>query len=212
MTKLLLGTIAVSVLVASCNPAPDYRKQFATLKPNVVHIRSSYAGEKSSATGWLMADGMTIMTAKHVLYTSDGKLIPAQNFTLTFIDGRTVIPKSEKCGTEDIAVFSLSSKLKGGLQLGKKNGEVGTQVFALGWCEWDDDATFAVGHISSYTEHGHEWRMQLQSEALPGNSGSPVINERGEVIGLLVSVRWNTDSYVYCLPLDTLLKELPLLK
>ena len=60
------------------------------------------------------------------------------------------------------------------------------------------------GIISRYDEIGKLWQMDAQIN--PGNSGGPVINRKGELLGINVSGRRNAEGMNYFMPLDLIIK------
>lgn len=211
-------TIRAGASVFSLAPVQDYTKPYQALKPNVVHITimDDMGKEVVRATGWLKEDGATVVTAKHVIEMPAeylGRPLTVKDLQLSFLDGSKPAALSFAVGKDDVAAIKLKSKKSGGLKMATKNEPVGMGAYFLGWSGWDEDPTFAQGHVSgySYSEKGSWWRMFLQSTALPGNSGSPVVNKDCRVIGLVVQLRNDNFSYVYAVPWDTLNTELPTL-
>ena len=64
---------------------------------------------------------------------------------------------------------------------------MGDPVYSLGFTPFNESMTSTVGIISAILPHGPEGYTILQTDAFlyPGQSGGPLLNEYGEVIGIL---------------------------
>jgi len=66
----------------------------------------------------------------------------------------------------------------------KLNSEMGERVFTMGYPR--NDIVYGEGYLSSRSGYDHDsLSYQLQLPVNPGNSGGPVFNNNGEVIGVL---------------------------
>ena len=66
----------------------------------------------------------------------------------------------------------------------KTNSDMGEQIFTLGYPR--NDIVYGEGYLSARTGYNSDsLTYQVQISANPGNSGGPVFNNNGEVIGVL---------------------------
>ena len=69
-----------------------------------------------------------------------------------------------------------------------ENSEMGDTVYVLGNA-LGEGISFRAGQISSFTpeEKNNQWKfIRFSAPASPGNSGGPLLNDKGEVIGVVV--------------------------
>ncbi len=67
-----------------------------------------------------------------------------------------------------------------------------------------DEATFTSGEVSAKKQlKGNIPVIQVSAPAAPGNSGGPVLNEQGEVIGIVTFGPGNNNNYVFLFTSNT---------
>lgn len=183
-----------------------FQKVARTLSPSVVHINARKAaadqaqgGEVEESGSGVVIDtkyqGQYILTNNHVVQDAPPRWIRIQ-----LVDGRVISP--EKVWTDpkaDIAVLRLADNAPklAPARLGNSDDiEVGTWVLALG-SPFGLMHSVSQGIISARGRHeaelfqdGVENQDFLQTDAAinPGNSGGPLVNLRGEVIGINTAI------------------------
>ena len=203
MSTLVIAFVVGAVVVGMALPhrnddrLPDL---IDDVRSSVVHI--SKVGEHQGSGCLISRDGI-LFTAKHV---SDGK---PGDYEVTLDDGRTFMVKPgyvledrendvtfmllDLAGTEPnlpYATLATEDRLRVGQQVVIMGSPLGSDNFN----------SVSAGILSSlnrdlYNRRGWEseqrfsWHVMLQSTspAFPGNSGGPVFNMGGEVIGVLVA-------------------------
>ncbi|WP_246268206.1 S1C family serine protease [Acrocarpospora macrocephala] len=164
--------------------SPTVSEIFQRVGPSVVVIRT----DDAIGTGVIAADNGTIVTANHVI---DG----AKTINVTFSDGTKARARVASADPgQDIALLmpeSLPEILVPAVLGG--SGEVGAPVVAIGN---PLGLTFSVssGVVSglnraSKSDGGDlEGLIQFDASVNPGSSGGPLLDARGLVIGIVVSI------------------------
>jgi len=157
-----------------------------------------------AGTGWLYSDQMTIITAKHVTDGFDEtvtkpdksetiKHMPYAEIRITFNDGQqVVVAHIKESKTYDVAVLSLGSKnlktTRNPLTLANSREIIGDKLFGAGY-PLDYECLLFTGYVTGYhkvAEGQFKGEYMVTNATFnPGNSGGPIVNEKGEVIGMV---------------------------
>ena len=108
----------------------------------------------------------------------------------------------------DLIEFDLESpsKFKTFLKIGKVP-EIGAQVFTVGNAQ-GEGISVRGGQVASYTPENlnGEWDyLRFSAPASPGNSGGPLLNKQGQVVGI-VTMKNSEENLNYAMPVNELLK------
>jgi S1-C subfamily serine protease len=80
--------------------------------------------------------------------------------------------------------------------ISKSNGDLGEELFTLGYPR--PDIVYNKGYLSAESGfQGDTSTFQLTIAANPGNSGTPVLNTDGEVIGIVTSSQQHAEGMVF---------------
>ena len=186
----------VLLLMLSQNTiAQDYRALFKQVDSSVVTIHSVQlvAGKqglqtrKSVGTGVVINSDGSIMTAAHVVHTAD-------QIGVKFKDG-TLLPAKviSSVSGADVALIKID-KLPSSATVARlgdsENTEPGEPAFVIG-TPFGIEHALSIGHISGTQVRpvlaGGTALKVIQTDASvnPGNSGGPLFNENGEVVGIV---------------------------
>ncbi len=78
----------------------------------------------------------------------------------------------------------------------KSNSSLGEEIFTLGYPR--NEIVYGMGYLSAKTGfNGDSLSYQIQISANPGNSGGPVFNKNGEVIGVLSTKQAQADGVAF---------------
>lgn len=168
---------------------------------SVVHIRHSSGWQGSGVI--ISRDGL-VLTAQHVLSE-------AGTYTVTLNNGM-ILKSTEACVSKkyDIGFIKLSVSYK--LPISRigdfKNMRVGEQLFAVGSPFGDVNFnSVTLGILSAKFRSVNDerlsgWTVLFQSDvaANPGNSGCPIYNMQGEIVGILVG--GYTECVNYSVPIN----------
>ena len=136
----------------------------------------------SGGSGFLIDPKGYIITNAHVLKGSGAVVVNSKgqefNATIANID-------LEK----DLAILKINDQDYEPLKslpysIRRANTDLGEQIFTLGYPR--NDIVYGEGYLSARTGYNSDsLTYQVQISANPGNSGGPVFNNNGEVIGVL---------------------------
>jgi serine protease Do len=159
-----------------------------------------------------------------------GFLIDAKGYLITsahVVKGATQIDVQNSLGEykariiqmdplADIAVLKIddtSYHAFNGLPYGisKTGGELGEELFTLGYPR--PEIVYGKGYMSAETGYlGDTTAFQLTIAANPGNSGTPVLNNDGEVIGIVTSSQHNAQGMVFAVRSNNIFRAIDSMK
>lgn len=199
---------------------------FQYASPSVVYVtnqamvrdRYSYdvrAVPQGTGTGVIWSDDGTIITNYHVI---DG----ANQITITLQDQSSWPAKVVGIApSKDLAVLKIQAPAKAltALPLGDSNKlNVGHKVLAIG-NPFGLDTTLTVGVVSALereiqSSNQRTIRNVIQTDAAinPGNSGGPLINSKGELIGINTAIYSPSGASVgigFAIPINTVKHIVP---
>lgn len=189
---------AIAQAMASATPAPPYSAQvYQAIQPSLVLIQSKGKdanGEEEDGlgSGVVISDQGEILTALHVVED-------AAEIRITFADGtRSGAQVAAVQPENDIAVLQaeqLPARLVPAV-LGNPNARrVGDEAFAVGnpfGLYGSMSAGIISGFNRSFRAEGSgrkiEGLIQIDTAVNPGNSGGPLLNRDGQVIGIVIGI------------------------
>ena len=153
----------------------------AKVSPSVVYIVADYGRWHSSATGILIDAKGCVLTNNHVVEEGYYAMIRLS-------DNRQI--KAEivyRDPSRDLAILECPGSNYSAIALGStKHPSLGEDVIAIGFpsAVLGDSVSISKGIISAFRTIGGVRYIQTDASIGPGSSGGPLINTRGEVIGI----------------------------
>ncbi len=164
---------------------------FDRISPSVVRVSVITEGGGGSGSGFVIQEGGLILTNNHVIQN-------AVSVSVTLKDG-TELP-AEVLGRDpstDVALLRVASRPLPPVGLGDSDRvRIGEQAIVIG-SPFGFDQSLTAGYISalgrklrSGDDYGTEIDNVIQTDAAvnPGNSGGPLLNTDGEVIGITTAI------------------------
>lgn len=193
------------------NCAPDERPSLVQViqrvNPSVVYIeRQDSEGNKiGSASGAIIEPGGLVLTAAHVIKNAD-------QFKIVLPDGREFWSDEAWHKIEDVDIGFIQLCIAEDLPfsyLGNSSDlKVGQDIFVIG-CPYGFDLRFTVtkGIISALVRSvnslpGWDVLFQIDAQAWFGNSGGPVYDMQGKIIGIYVGGYYPACGLSVCVPVN----------
>jgi S1-C subfamily serine protease len=198
-TATASSTTAGSSTTTAAASASSVKSVIAKVEPSVVDINTTiettgFGGqteEEGAGTGVIINSDGEILTNNHVI-------ADATKITVTLSDGSTHTATVVNANsTEDLAVIKISgvTGLKAATFANSSTVAVGDSVLAIGNAEgYGGTPTVTEGIISatgrSLADTSESLTGLIQTDAAlnPGNSGGPLVDSAGDVIGIDVAI------------------------
>ena len=180
---------------------------YEKVSPSVVEITAQSASIISTGTGFFIDKNGTVVTNYHVIEK-------CTSATITLKDGRTftvtkVLGYSE---SRDIAILSTNCNNSIPLELRKTAVKTGEKVYAIG-SSLGLSGTLSEGIISTAErEIGGQIYIQTTAPISPGNSGGPLLDKTGMVVGINTATLENGQNLNFAIPIseiDTISRSNP---
>lgn len=164
-----------------------------------VVMQDSFGNETKIGSGFVVKDGL-IATNYHVVSDSYSGFIQSNNSREKYpISGYTAVSREM-----DLAVISVENLLLKPLKvLGATELEIGDSVYAAG-SPRGLTGTFSDGIVSSFRMLGSTSHIQITAPVSPGSSGGPLVNSRGQVVGIINASRKDAQNANFAIPGDYL--------
>ena len=160
-------------------------------------------------TGFLVDGKGYLLTNAHVV--RNATVVEVQN-TLGTYQAR-IIQLDRQADLALLKIEDTSYHAFNGLPYGisKAGADLGDELFTLGYPR--PDIVYGKGYCSAETGfQGDTTTFQLTIAANPGNSGTPVLNNEGEVIGIVTSSQQNAQGMVFAVRSKNIFSALDAMK
>ena len=163
---------------------------------NTINTKDKTIIYKTGGTGFMVDAKGYLVTNAHVV--EDARNIAVQNGK-----GEYLAKVVHMDIGRDIAILKIEDenyKQMGAVPyaLSKSSAELSEPLFTLGYPR--NEIVYSQGYLSAKTGfNGDTLSCQIEIAANRGNSGSPILNKNGEVIGILNGRQTNTEGFVFAI-------------
>lgn len=175
----------------------DFSNQFQQIQNSVVRI-ISITGQApniqfvGSGSGVLIGDGRKILTCSHCIIanTQTVAVLSGQN------NGQIVTSVFNDAGA-DIAVLQAQNSIGAGVTLGNSDLlRIGHEAFVAGYPSTGITITALFAHIAGFETYNGSQLLKIDSSVNHGNSGGPLFNSNGELVGIVNSKFGNLSTFL----------------
>lgn len=187
-------------------------KKSADRKEIISHLPRTENGKVrvGCGSGFIATPEGIILTNKHVVIDAD-----AEYTVITSVDDRYTAKVLARDPLNDVAILKIEGDDLPVIKLGDSNSILlGQTVIALGNALGEFQNTVSAGIVSGLSRFitatsddgggAEHLRGLIQTDAAinPGNSGGPLINLRGEVIGINSAIVYGAENIGFAIPIN----------
>jgi hypothetical protein len=195
MRKLLL--VLTILIIVKCSlfgqSAVDIAKNWLPSTVSLV-MEDNFKQPLSLGSGFIIGDGR-VVTNLHVIEGAKyGSVFISGSSTKHKIEGYFSIDKQN-----DLAILSVPTLTGKPIQLASIDPEVGEKIYAIGNPK-GLSGTISEGIVSGIRDLENKKLIQITAPISPGSSGGPVLNNKGEVIGVAVGTLASGQNLNFAIP------------
>jgi len=193
------------------------RRDMNTVKRNVnaqnaaiqnIHNTKDNAKETMhyGATGFMITKNGYVVTNYHVITGADS--VHLQNHKGESFKANIVFTNPEK----DLAILHINDSTFKSIKsipytFKKQDSDMGEDVYTIGFPR--DEAVYGQGYLSSSTGYaGDTLAYQISIPVNPGNSGGPLLDKEGNVIGIISGKQKGLDGAAFAIKTKALMETL----
>jgi S1-C subfamily serine protease len=163
---------------AAPSASPDAAAIYKKALPSVMTLEATVKDGVSRGTGFLAIDDGLAVTALHVV--KGATKVKARFADGDEFDVSGIVDKDE---ARDVAIVKVKVSGRPLLPLASGQPEIGSKAFLIG-APRGEEFTLSDGVVSNVRIKGRTREYQFTCPASPGNSGGPLLNADGQVIGI----------------------------
>jgi serine protease Do len=213
-----ITVIAISVLISSVSPRTKSSKEFEQLSRKIEKLENQNYQQNTEINKVKKAINDPAVTTPDITYKTGGTgfMIDTRGYVVTMahvISDANVVAIQDNNGREysvkvvyndparDLAILKITDndfKLPSSLpyKIRRRLGEISEPIFTLGYPR--NDIVYGEGYIAANTGYkGDTLSCQIAIAANPGNSGGPIVNRNGEIIGILSARQTTAEGVVF---------------
>lgn len=183
----------------------------AAVSPSVVSISGSDGKKAISGSGFVISSDGKILTNAHVVSNPDADLqVDIPNI------GKFKVAELKLSKKNDIALITIAADNLPAVKLGDSDKvKVGQKVIAIGNPFGSLGNTVTSGIVSAlgrsidindqlttYQQNTYQDLIQIDAALNPGNSGGPLIDLNGRVIGINFAIRQGAENIGFTIPIN----------
>jgi serine protease Do len=198
LSSLLLVGLCSSPLLQAQSGAADTADLYARWSDRILQVQVIERQSQSKAgigSGFLAAPGGLVITNYHVIADLANHPGDYQARYLTADGRRGTLELINVDVVHDLAVLKSPDSLPAPLRIADNSPRQGTRLYSLGF-PYDIGLTIVEGTYNGLLEKSLYERMHFTGSINPGMSGGPVVDQRGEVIGINVATAGNQVGFL----------------
>lgn len=219
-TLFIAAIVAYFSPVANVNQIEQLNRDIQQIKQNqqyqgklINEVKSKVpenAELKAGGTGFLIDTKGFMITNAHVVKGSSKTVVinnKGQEFNADIIAMDVEL---------DLALLRINDKdfktpTRIPYSIKKHNSDLGEEIYTLGYPR--NEIVYNMGYLSAKTGYnGDTMTCQIQMSANPGNSGGPVLNNNGEIVGVISTRQTQAEGVSFAIRSKNIYKFLETLK
>ena len=182
-----------------------YEYKWIKIFPAENEYKSSIPSSPSSGTGFAISSNGIIVTNHHVVDGATNINVRGINSDFSKTYRAKVVSEDKNNDLAIIQIDDISFSTLGTIPyvLSHKSCDVGSSIFCLGYplvATMGDEIKLTNGIISSKSGfQGDVTTYQISAPVQPGNSGGPLFDDKGNLIGIINAKHLDTENVTYAI-------------